>query len=162
MRRIISISTICLLLDIISKQIVLNTMSTYQSIPIIKDFFSITLAKNTGVAFSLLEGKIPFISIMTIIVIGIILKYIKTNKLNKIESICYSFILAGAFGNLLDRLIYGYVIDFLDFNIFNYPFPIFNLADTMIVIGIFTLIIESIIESRSENETNIRSKNKNR
>ena len=162
MKRIILISILTLGIDIISKQLVLNTMIEHQSIPIINNFFSITFAKNTGVAFSFLEGKVPLIIIMTSIIIVLILKYIKTTNPNKYESFCYGLILGGALGNLIDRIIYGYVIDFLDFNIFGYPYPIFTLADTAIVIGIATLIILSLIESRNQNETNSPRKNKNR
>lgn len=154
MKKIILISILVLMIDIITKQIVINFMIEHQSISIIKDFFSITYAKNTGVAFSFLEGKVPLIIIMTTIIIFIILKYIKSTSPNKIESICYGFLLGGAIGNLLDRIIYGYVIDFLDFNIFGYSYPIFNLADTFIVIGIIILIIFSFIESRNKNEVN--------
>lgn len=161
MRKIILISILILIVDIITKQLVIHTMIEHQSISIIKNFFSITLAKNTGVAFSFLEGKVPLIIIMTTIVILIILKYIKTTNPNKLESICYSLVLGGALGNLIDRIIYGYVIDFLDFNLFGYPFPIFNLADTFIVIGIILLIILNIIESRNQNEVKKPRKIKN-
>lgn len=161
MKKIILISIITLIIDIITKQLILNLMIEHQSIPIINKFFSITFAKNTGVAFSFLEGKIPLIIMMTTIVIFIILKYIKSTNPNKIESICYGLVLGGAIGNLIDRIIYGYVIDFLDFNIFGYSFPIFNLADTFIVIGITLLIIINMVESRNQNEVNKQSTIKN-
>lgn len=162
MRIIILISILTLSIDILTKQLVINFMIEHQSISIIKNFFSITFAKNTGVAFSLLEGKVPLVIIMTSIIIILILKNIKTTNSNKYEIICYGLIIGGALGNLIDRIIYGYVIDFLDFNLFGYSFPIFNLADTAIVIGILTLIILNFIESRNENEINSRRKNKNR
>lgn len=150
-----------LIMDILTKQLVLNLMFEHQSISLIKNFFSLTFVKNTGVAFSLLEGKMPFIIIMTAITILFIIKYIKNTYPSKIETICYGIIIGGALGNLLDRIIYGYVIDFLDFQILGYSFPIFNLADTMIVIGVFLLLILSIIESRNQNENHIRRKNAN-
>ena len=162
MKKIILIGILTLIIDILTKQLVLNFMLEHQSLTVIKDFFSITFAKNTGVAFSLLEGKVPLIIIITSIIIIFILKYIKTTNPNKYEIICYGLILGGSLGNLIDRLIYGYVIDFLDFNLFGYAFPIFNLADTAIVIGIFMLIILSFIESRKQNETNSKRKIKNR
>ena len=162
MKKIILISILTLVVDIFTKQLVINTMFEHQSISIIKDFFSITFAKNTGVAFSFLEGKVPLIIIMTSIVIILILKYIKSTNPDKYETICYGLIIGGAIGNLIDRIIYGYVIDFLDFNLLGYPFPIFNLADTAIVIGIFILLILSFIESRNQNEINSRRKSKNR
>lgn len=154
MKKIILISILTLVVDILTKQLVLNTMLEHQSISIIEKFFSITYAKNTGVAFSFLEGKIPLIIVMTSIVIILILKYIKSTNPNKYEKLCYGLIIAGAIGNLIDRVIYGYVIDFLDFNLFGYPFPIFNLADTAIVLGVIILLILSLIESRNPNENN--------
>lgn len=152
MKKIILISILALMIDIVTKQMVLQTMVEYESISVIQNFFSITFAKNTGVAFSFLEGKVPFIIGMTAIVIVFILKYIKSTNPSRIEMVCYGLVLGGAIGNLLDRVIYGYVIDFLDFNILGYPFPIFNLADTFIVIGIMLLLVLSVIESRGKNE----------
>lgn len=146
MKRIILISILTLIIDILTKQLVINFMIEHQSISLIKDFFSITYAKNTGVAFSFLEGNVPLIIIITSIIILLILKYIKETVQNKYEIICYGLIIGGSIGNLIDRITYGYVIDFLDFNLFGYPFPIFNIADTAIVIGIFSLIILSFIE----------------
>lgn len=163
MKRIIFISILVLIIDIISKQLVLNLMIEHQSISIISGFFNLTLAKNTGIAFSFLEGKLPLIIIMTMTIVYIILKYLKTITPNKYESISYGLIVGGAIGNLLDRIIYHYVIDFLDFKIFKYSFPIFNLADTAIVIGVILLIILSLIEeSRRVNENNSTRKHKNR
>ena len=78
---------------------------------------------------------------LIIIFIGI---YVYKNKINsKVEQFGYSVILGGAIGNFVDRIVYGYVIDFLDFNILGYDFPIFNFADTFIVIGVFLLVISS-------------------
>lgn len=161
MKKIILISILTLILDIITKQLVISNLLEHQSITIIKNFFSITYAQNTGVAFSFLEGHIPLIIITTSIIILLILKYIKSTNPNKYETICYGLVIGGAIGNLIDRILYGYVIDFLDFNILGYNFPIFNLADTAIVIGIFILIILNFIESRNQNETNSTRKIKN-
>ena len=148
MKRIMLISTLTLIIDILTKQLVINLMIENQSISLIKDFFSLTYAKNTGVAFSFLEGNVSLIIIITSIIILLILKYIKDTVQNKYEIICYGLFIGGAIGNLIDRICYGYVIDFLDFNLFGYPFPIFNIADTAIVIGIFSLIILSFIEDK--------------
>ena len=82
------------------------------------------------------------IKIKRILLIVFIVYYIlKQNPESKLERIGYSMILGGAVGNLFDRIIYGYVIDFLDFNIFGYDYPIFNLADSFIFVGIVLLII---------------------
>lgn len=152
MKKIFIISFIILIIDIISKRLVIGNLATSESVSVIDNFFRITYAENTGVAFSLIEGYVGFIIMMTVIVIIMIFKYVKSNNINKYEEIGYSFILGGALGNLLDRVIYGYVIDFLDFNIFGYDFPIFNIADSFIVIGVFILGIISFREVGERDE----------
>ena len=156
MKKIFIISFIILVIDIISKRLVIGNLIDGESISIIDNFFRITYAENTGVAFSLIEGYVGFIIIMTVIVIMMIFKYVKNNNISKYEEIGYSFILGGAIGNLLDRVIYGYVIDFLDFNIYGYDFPIFNIADTFIVIGVLILGIISFREVGEKNEVSSR------
>ena len=154
MIRIILITLITLVIDQTSKYLILLNMKEYESIPIINNFFKVTFMKNTGAAFSFLEGNVPLIIIVTSIIIIFILRYIKITNPKRQEKIFYSLIIGGAFGNLIDRIVHGYVIDFLDFNLFGYNYPVFNVADISIVVGIFSLIILSIIESRSEYETN--------
>ena len=143
-RKIYIIGIITLLLDIISKVIITNTLKLKQSIKIINHFFYITYTKNTGVAFSLLEGSKLFIITATIIILIVLIKHINNKYINKVEQIAYGLIIGGALGNLIDRIIYGSVIDFIDFRIFNYNYPIFNIADSAIVIGVIILIITSI------------------
>lgn len=158
MKLIVLISLIGLVIDVISKQIVVHNMIEYQSIPIIDSFFSITYAKNTGIAFSMLDGNVGFIVVMTIFILFLVFRYVKVNELRKRERVCYGIVLAGAIGNLIDRIVYGYVIDFFDFTIFGYSFPIFNIADIMIVVGIFLLLIFSFVEGRDNNGDNSRCK----
>ena len=144
MKKILKISSVFLILDIIIKIIVKNTLTLNKPIIIIPNFFYLTYVQNTGAAWSLLSGKQTFLIIITIIIISILFFYLyKKSKYNKLELFGYSLLLAGSIGNLIDRVVYGYVIDYLNFYIFNYNFPIFNLADTCIVIGIMLLFISS-------------------
>lgn len=138
---IIFFTIIFLIVDIISKIVVSNLMNVYDSVIVIKDFFNITYVRNTGAAWSIFTGETLGIVFVSLIIISFIIYYIcKNNPKSKLEKIGYSMVLGGAFGNLLDRVVYGYVIDFLDFFIFGYDYPIFNLADTFIFMGVILLI----------------------
>jgi len=144
MKKIIGLSSIFLIIDVIIKLIVKNTVLVHQSIKIIDNFFYITYVKNTGAAWSILSGKQIFLIIFSIIVVIMLIIYLcKKKEYNKFEIYGYSLLLGGAIGNLVDRIIYGYVIDYLNFYIFNYDFPIFNIADCCIVIGIMLLFIDT-------------------
>lgn len=131
-----------LIIDIVSKLVVSNLMNVYDSVIVIKNFFNITYVKNTGAAWSLFADRTWLLIIVSLIIISFIIYYIYKNKpKNKLENIGYSLVLGGAIGNFIDRIVYGYVIDFLDFNIFGYDYPIFNIADSFIVIGVIILCI---------------------
>lgn len=132
------------ILDIISKQVVIKMIDLHESIKVIKNFFYLTYTRNTGAAFSILEdGRILFL-VVTIIALFFINKYMNKEDIKGIDNLIYGMIIGGILGNLLDRIVYGYVIDFLDFKIFGYNYPVFNLADTFIVVGALLLIITGI------------------
>ena len=97
----------------------------------------------------MLKGSRVLIIIITLIIIGFINKYISNKKLTNIEQISTGLILGGAIGNLIDRIIYGYVIDFLDFKIGSFNYPIFNIADISIVIGVIIVLIINIKKESS-------------
>ena len=144
MKKIIKLASLFLLIDIVVKLIVKSKLVLYQSISIIDNFFYITYVRNTGAAWSMFSGKQYFLIIVSLIVIIFLFYYLyKKNKYNKLEIFGYSLLISGAVGNLIDRIFYGYVIDYLNFYIFNYDFPVFNIADTCIVIGIMLLFISS-------------------
>lgn len=152
----IIISIILLCIDQISKLLVVNLLTKTDSITIIKNFFHLTYINNDGAAFSILVGKRIFLILIAVLVIVMLISYIKKNNIqNKLELVSISLIIGGSLGNLMDRVVRGYVIDFLDFKIFNYNFPIFNLADTFIVIGVFLLLLKEI---RKENNLDSRNK----
>ena len=152
----IIISIILLCIDQISKLLVVNLLTKTNSIAIIKNFFYLTYINNDGAAFSILVGKRVLLILIAVLVIVMLIRYIKKNNIqNKLELVSISLIIGGSLGNLIDRVVRGYVIDFLDFKIFNYNFPIFNLADTFIVIGVFLLLLKEI---RKENNLDSRNK----
>ena len=138
---IIFLTVIFLLIDIASKLIVSNLMNVTDSIMVIKNFFYITYVRNTGAAWSILAGKIWLLILVSLLIISFVVYYIYKNKpKSKLEKFGYSMILGGAIGNFIDRLVYGYVIDFIDVNILGYDYPIFNLADSFILIGVVVLM----------------------
>ena len=152
----IIISIILLCIDQISKLLVVNLLTKTDSITIIKNFFYLTYINNDGAAFSILVGKRIFLILIAVLVTVMLIRYIKKNNIQyKLELVSISLIIGGSLGNLMDRVVRGYVIDFLDFKIFNYNFPIFNLADTFIVIGVFLLLLKEI---RKENNLDSRNK----
>ena len=124
------------LLDQITKVILIG-----RNITIIPNILNFTYTENTGVAFGIGSSNLILIIISNIVVLGIIIKFIKERKEQVNFSILFSLvlILSGGIGNLIDRIVKGYVIDFIDVNLFN--FPNFNVADISIIIGIGILLI---------------------
>ena len=148
---IYKILSIVFILDQIIKLLIMNLIKENQIISIIPKFFSLTYVKNTGAAFSILEGKLSILIMISVMFITIIHEYIKKEEnISKLSMISYGLILGGVFGNLLDRIIHQAVTDYLSFHLFNYYFPVFNLADISITCGIFLLIIEIVLEKKKE------------
>lgn len=138
MKKFLGISFIIFFIDRISKILVQNFIS--DRVYVIKDFFYLIYTRNIGAAFSMLEGKQIIFVLIGIIASIIIFLYVRKNN---IKNIGYPLLLGGILGNVLDRVIYGYVIDFIGFEIFNKSMPIFNIADTAIVIGAIIIIVGS-------------------
>ena len=154
MKKILPISLLLVVIDQAVKILVISKMALQQSIQVINNFFNITYVRNTGAAWSILSGNVLLLIIVSIVaLIGIYYYLIRDKKLNRIDIISYSMLIGGIIGNLIDRVIHGYVIDYLDFKIFNYNFPIFNIADTLIVISIIIIGISLIVgEYREQNK----------
>lgn len=138
-----------LLIDQITKFIISRTNYT---INIIEGVLQFTFAKNTGGAFSLAQNNLWGIIITNSIVLGIVIRFmiIQFDKMNRTTKLCGSFILAGGISNLLDRIIRGYVVDFIDITPI-FKFPIFNIADIYIVVGWIVFVILTIKYTISKN-----------
>ena len=137
-------------LDQISKNIIVSKFSLNESITVIKDFFNITYVQNFGAGFSILQNQTSIfylISIFALIFLGYLLYKSKKNEI--INRISYLLIIGGTLGNLYDRITHKYVIDFLDFYIFGYNFPVFNVADMFITVGCFILIFSILLENKN-------------
>lgn len=144
----------CLFLfcDQIAKWIVVQKLTYGVSATILPSFFHLTYVKNTGAAWSMFTGNQIFLILMSLVFLFFFLFYIyKKEKIRKQEILIYALLLGGIFGNLIDRIRLHYVIDFLDFTIFGYHFPVFNIADIFIVLaGIFLMI--KIMKEENTNE----------
>ncbi len=142
---------IIFLIDQITKIIISNNINLNGSVTVIKNFFSLTYVKNTGAAFGFFSGKTLLITIISVFIFVYLLMELIKNKSNiKIINLSFSFILGGLIGNLYDRIVLGYVRDFMDFTIFNKGFAIFNIGDAFIVVGCFMFIIGALLEARND------------
>ena len=138
------ITIIIVILDILSKMFVSKYISLGENIKIIDNFLYFSHVRNTGAAWSILDNNGYLVLAISMIIIAFIVIYICKNKVvNKLEKIAYGFILGGAFGNFINRLIKGYVIDFIRVKIFNYDYPVFNVADIFIVLGVILFVIDT-------------------
>lgn len=148
------IALIIFLIDQGVKYLVATRMELYEQIPVIGNFFLITSHRNRGAAFGILEGQRWLFIVITIVVVIAIIWYLrKTVKMGqKLLSVALSLVLGGAVGNFLDRAISGEVVDFAQFNFGTYTFPIFNVADSAIVIGVALIILDTLLESRRNKE----------
>lgn len=131
--------------DIVSKWVVFSKLDEFEKINVIPGFINILQSKNEGVVFGLFPGKTNVFIVFSIIAIAIIIYiYIKSDKSLFVSNVALGLILAGAAGNLWDRICYGYVRDFIDLHIGDtYHWPTFNIADSLICIGISIMVFAS-------------------
>lgn len=133
--------------DQFTKHLITSSMQLGQSQVIINDFFYFTYAHNTGVAWGMLAGHLwLFIIVALVSAVLMIIFFRKTTKREVLTRFGLVLTFAGMVGNLIDRVVFGYVRDFIDVIIVNYNFPIFNIADMAVVIGVALIIIEIIFE----------------
>jgi signal peptidase II len=128
-----------LILDRLTKLWVVKTMLLSQSIPLLPGVFHITYVVNKGAAFSLFQGSVWLRWLSLAVSLGLMAMAWFGPRFERWEQLGYGFILSGALGNGIDRFVLGHVIDFLDVRLIN--FPVFNLADAFINVGIFCLLV---------------------
>jgi len=143
-------------LDQILKIIIQKTMNLYQEISIIPKFFSLVYVKNSGAAFSILEDATLLLIVISVLFIIVIDKTIKKEEpnLNKLSILSLGMIIGGIFGNLIDRILYRSVIDFISFTFGSYHFPIFNIEDIGITVGVFLLFIDYLRKDKKKEKKN--------
>lgn len=141
------LAAIIIALDQWTKKLVLNNMELGESIPLIADVFHLTSHRNMGAAFGILQNQRWLFIIITIaVVIGIVYSMIRIGKTQPRVSLALSLVLGGAIGNFIDRVSTGQVVDFLDFTLIN--FPIFNVADMGITIGVGILLLDVLLDGK--------------
>lgn len=141
------ISALVIVIDQATKRVVDTTMQLYQSIDLIP-CFQLTYLRNQGAAFSFLSGaggwqRWFFIGLAIIASVFICFWLKKLDRNQRWEAIAWSLVLGGALGNLIDRILYGYVIDFLDVYVGEWHWPAFNVADSAITVGVIMLLLDS-------------------
>lgn len=145
-KKLVIITLMVFLLDQLIKYFVCKYLT---NVTIFPGFLSLVYAENTGVAFSMFSGGrvlIILISFILLMFLGYLLhkEYLSKNKKEITIDFTYGLLFGGILGNLFDRIIRGVVIDYVSLNLFGYNFPIFNLADLMITIGVILMVIQTI------------------
>ena len=153
-------SLIIILLDQVTKALILKDFQEGQSLTVIQNYFDITYVRNYGAAFGLFSKIEPgfrdtFFLIIPPVAMIVILFMLKTaNQTERLKILALCSVFAGAIGNYMDRLRFGYVVDFLDFHYYKkWIWPAFNVADMSIVCGIFILIIIELLSSTKPSKT---------
>ncbi len=143
-----------LLLDQWTKSLVVEKLPLYQRVEVVQGFFNLTHVRNTGGAFGIFGGEkggvgsMLFVVVSVIAIGAIIFLFVKIRENEKTLALSFSLVLSGAIGNLIDRLRYGEVVDFLDFHLSTYHWPAFNVADSAICIGIGLLALQLLKQDR--------------
>ena len=136
----ILITAATIILDQASKWLAVKFLMPVDTFPIVEDVLHLTYLENEGAAFGMLkDSRWVFLVISTVAIAGIILYFVRFKPQNKLFQISLAFILGGGIGNMIDRTLLGYVVDFIDFRLIN--FAIFNVADSFVCIGAALMFI---------------------
>lgn len=141
------ISIVCFALDLVTKTIANSQLVEFERKEIVSNFFHFTLCYNTGGAWSIFSGNVAFLIVVSLFALAAVIYTMVKSKSNFYKFSSAMF-LGGLVGNLYDRIVYGKVIDFLDFIIFGYDFPVFNIADCFICVGIGLMLVALIKEEK--------------
>lgn len=151
------ISTVGIIVDQITKVYIDGSMRLFDSIPIMDNFFHITYVRNRGAAFSFLSNaswRLPFfITVSLIAAIVILIAFYKLRDDQKLAQVSLAMIFSGAVGNLIDRVRLGEVIDFLDVHWYRHHWPAFNVADSLICVGVLLLAIDMLLEEKKTKQS---------
>jgi len=151
---LIGISLVVLVSDQFTKYLVDSHFRLYESVTIVENFFHLTYVRNKGAAFGMLADsaiRIPFfITVSVLAALGILWYFNHARHLQNLAIIALSLIFSGAVGNLIDRIRFGEVIDFLDIHWYEHHWPAFNVADSAITVGVALLLLDVWREERQK------------
>jgi signal peptidase II len=154
--KLLMVSGTLIVLDQISKMVILRSMPLYETIPVIPGFFNITHIHNPGGAFGFMAGQGPevrsllFLAMSSLAAVVIIYFYLRTPAAYSWLSTALLMIFGGAIGNMIDRFRFGEVVDFLDFFAGGYHWPAFNVADSGITVGMTILVVHLLFDKMPE------------
>ena len=146
------IALLIILVDQITKWLVVKYMTLGESITVVENLLYITSHRNRGAAWGILQGQMWFFYIVTTLVIIGIVYYIRKFSADKLTGISLGLILGGAIGNFIDRIFRNEVVDFVHTYIFSYSFPVFNVADSALCIGVGLMVIAMFLEEKRAKE----------
>ncbi len=154
------IAAFIIALDQFTKWLIVKNMNIGDSIPVIEDILYITSHRNKGAAWGILQGQMWFFYVITVVVIiGIVYYMRKAAGGSRLLGVSLGFMLGGAIGNFIDRVYRKEVVDFIHTYIFNYNFPVFNIADSALVIGVSLLMFQMLKEERESKKEKTYGKN---
>lgn len=155
-KRDIIIMLFLIFMDQITKYFAFLKLSAHDAIEIIRNFLYIELVKNNGAAWGMFSGNMIFFYVVTAIALVILLKlYRETKEEQTFLQIALAMIAGGAIGNLIDRVRFRYVRDFISVYIFGYDFPVFNIADSVLVIGVTIIILYMLLNPEVDKDERI-------
>ena len=147
----LTVTFLILIIDQLTKYIIATSMKLGDSVAVLPGFLNITSHRNDGAAWGILSGKMGFFYVVTVIILAVLIVfYIREAKHNLFMQLALSLLFAGALGNFIDRVLHGEVVDFIDTYILGYDFPIFNVADASLTIGVILIIIALLTDTNKE------------
>ncbi len=157
--RILWVSALVVAGDQLSKYVIKANLSLHSPVPVLGDFFRLTFVENSGIAFGIKIGTaLPLFTGLSLLAVGIITYYLYQARSSHVAvQTALALILGGAIGNIIDRITYGRVVDFLDFGIGTYRFYIFNLADSAVTVGVGLYLLMSFLLPQESQEAEIEA-----
>jgi signal peptidase II len=157
-----AIAGMVVILDQLTKSLVIKHFSLHESVKVVPGFFSLTYVRNPGAAFGILAGasgswRTIFFTTVSLAALAVIATLVRKTS-DRLPLIAFSLIAGGAVGNFIDRVRFGEVVDFIEWYYRSFHWPTFNIADSAITVGVALLAIDMLFEKRTPN-TNMQASN---